>query len=83
MLKLLSCSSYRSVSLLSNSYKIFSNTLLTRLTPYEDKITVEHRRGFRRNRSTTDQIVYIRQTLEEKRECNGTVYQLFIDFKKA
>jgi hypothetical protein len=31
----------------------------------------------------TDQIFYIRQILEKKWECNGTVHQLFIDFKKA
>jgi hypothetical protein len=39
--------------------------------------------GFRCNRSTTDQIFYIRQILEKKCEYNGTVNQLFIDFKKA
>jgi hypothetical protein len=30
-----------------------------------------------------DQIFYIRQIPEEKWEYNGTVHQLFIDFKKA
>jgi hypothetical protein len=30
-----------------------------------------------------DQIFYIYQILEKKREHNGTVHQLFIDFKKA
>jgi hypothetical protein len=30
------CSSYRDISLLSTSYKILSNILLTRLTPYAD-----------------------------------------------
>jgi hypothetical protein len=30
-----------------------------------------------------DQIFYIRQILEKKLEYNGTVHQLFIDFKKA
>jgi hypothetical protein len=33
--------------------------------------------------STIDQIFYIRQILEKKWEFNGTVHQLFIDFKKA
>jgi hypothetical protein len=42
-----------------------------------------HQCGFRRNRSITDQILYIRQILEKKWEYNGTVHQLFIDFKKA
>jgi hypothetical protein len=31
----------------------------------------------------TDQIFYIHQILEKKWEYNGTVHQLFIDFKKA
>jgi hypothetical protein len=31
----------------------------------------------------TDQIFYIWQILEKKWEYNGTVYQLFTDFKKA
>jgi sorting nexin-29 len=51
--------------------------------PYADEIIADHQYGFRRNRSTTDQIFYIRQILEKRWEYNGTVYQLFIDFKKA
>jgi hypothetical protein len=39
--------------------------------------------GFRRNRSTTDQILCIQQILEKKWEYNETVCQLFIDFKKV
>jgi hypothetical protein len=44
---------------------------------------VGHQCGFRRNRSTTDKILYIHQILEKKWEFNGTVHQLFIYFKKA
>ena len=40
-------------------------------------------RGFRRNRSTADHKLCIRQALEKKREYNEAVHQLFIDFKKA
>jgi hypothetical protein len=43
----------------------------------------DHQCGFRRNRSTTDQIFYTRQILEKKWDYNGTVHQVFIDFKKA
>jgi hypothetical protein len=39
--------------------------------------------GFLRNRSMTDQIFCNWQILEKKLEYNGTVHQLFIDFKKA
>jgi hypothetical protein len=53
------------------------------LTPYVNEVTGDHQCGFRRNRSTTDHIFYIRQILEIKWEYNGTVYQLFIDFKKG
>jgi hypothetical protein len=76
------CSNYRGISLLSTSYKILYNILLSRLIPYADEIIGDDQCGFRRNRST-DQIFYIRQILEKKWEYNGTVHQLFIDFKKA
>jgi hypothetical protein len=61
---------------------MLSNSLLSRLIPCADEIIGDHKCGFRRNRST-EQIFYIRQILEKKREYNGTVNQLFIDFKKA
>jgi hypothetical protein len=77
------CSNYRGISLLSTSYKILSNILLARLTPYADEIIEDHQCGFRCKRSTIDQIFYIGQILEKKWEYNGTVHQLFIDFKKA
>jgi hypothetical protein len=73
------CNNYRGISLLSTSYKILSNILLSRLVPYIDEI---HHCGFRRKRSTTDQIFCIRQILEKKWEYIETVHQLFIDFKK-
>jgi retron-type reverse transcriptase len=60
-----------------------SNILLSRLIPSADEIIADHQCGFRRNRSTTDQISYIRQILEKKWEYTGTEHQLFIDFKKA
>jgi hypothetical protein len=77
------CNNYRGISLLSTSYKILSNILLSKLSMYVDEIIGEHRGGFRRNKSTTDQIFCIRQALEKKWEYNETVYQLFIDFKTA
>jgi hypothetical protein len=60
-----------------------SNILLSRLIAYADEIIGDHQCGFQRNRSTTDQIFYIRQILEKRWEYNGTVRHLFIDFKKA
>jgi sorting nexin-29 len=53
------CNKYRGISLLSTAYKIFSNILLAKLTPYVNEIIGDHQWGFRRNRSTMDQIFYI------------------------
>ena len=71
------------MSLLPTTYKILSNILLSKLTPYAEEITVDHHCGFRCNRSTADHIFCIRQILEKKWEYNEVVHQLFIDFKKA
>jgi hypothetical protein len=57
------CNNYRGILLLSTSYSILLNILLSRLSPYVDEIIGDHQCGFRRNRSTTDQIFCIRQIL--------------------
>ena len=64
-------------------YKVLSNILLSRLTPYAEEIIGDHQRGFRRNRSTADHLFCICQMLEKKWEHNDAVHQLFIDFKTA
>jgi hypothetical protein len=77
------CSNYQGLSLLKTSYKILSNILLSRLTPYADEITGNHQCGFKCNTSMTNQIFCVWQILEKKCKNNGTVHQLSIDFKKA
>jgi hypothetical protein len=57
------CSNCRGILLLSTSYKILSNILLSRLIPYADGIIGDHQCGFRHIRSKT--ISYIRQILEK------------------
>jgi hypothetical protein len=73
---------YRDISILPTTYKIFSNILLSRLIPYEEEITGDRQCGFRRNRSATDHIFFIRQILDKKWEYNEAVHQLFINLKK-
>jgi hypothetical protein len=63
------CSNYRGISFLSTSYKVLSNILLSRLTPYADEIIGDHQGGFLRNWSTSD--------LKKKWEYNGYLW-LFI-----
>jgi len=76
------CSNYRGISLLPNTYKILSNILLSRLTPYAEEIIGDHKCGFQHNSSNADRIFCIRQILEKKWEYKA-VHQLCIDFKKA
>jgi len=77
------CSNYRGISLLPTIYKILSNILLSKLTPYAEEIIGDHQCGFQRNRSTTDYIFCICQILEKKWEYNEAVHQLFIDFQES
>jgi hypothetical protein len=77
------CNNYSGISLLSISYKMLWNILLSRINPYIDVIIGDHQCGFRRNRSTTDHIFCILQILEKNWEYNETVPQLFIYIKKA
>jgi hypothetical protein len=70
------CSNYRGISLLSASYKIVSNILLSRLIPYADEIVGDYQCGFWRKKSMTDQIFYIRQVLEK----NGSIMAQYISY---
>jgi hypothetical protein len=60
------CNNFRGISLLSAAYKILSNILLARLTPYVNEVIGDYQCGFSHNRSTVDQIFYIWQILEKK-----------------
>jgi hypothetical protein len=44
------CRNYRGLSLLSVTYKISSNILLSRLIPYAEEINGDHQCGFQCNR---------------------------------
>jgi hypothetical protein len=58
---------YSGMSLLPTAYRILSNILLSRLTPYVDKIIGYHQCGFQHNRSTTDQVFCIHQILQKRK----------------
>jgi len=68
---------------LPTTYKILSNILLSSLTPYAKEIIGDHECGFRRNSSTIDHILCIRQILEKEFEYSEEFHQLFVDLKKG
>jgi hypothetical protein len=71
--KITDCSNYWGISLLSNTYKILSNIILSRLTPYADEIVGAHQCGFWPTRSTTDHIfksiTYLWKNGDPMRQC--------------
>jgi hypothetical protein len=60
------CSNYRGISLLSTTYKILANILLSRLTPYAEEIIGGHQGEFLRNKASIDHIFCIREILKKK-----------------
>jgi hypothetical protein len=77
------CSNYKGISVLSTTYKILSNILQSRVTPYAVEIIEDHQCGFQRNRSITDHILCIIYILEKKWEQSEAMQQPFIVFKKV
>jgi sorting nexin-29 len=68
----LDCNNCRGITLLDIVYKVFSNVLNERLKKITENLLVEYQCGFRKNRSTSDQIFTIRQngkTLNITRTC--------------
>jgi sorting nexin-29 len=65
---LMECSNYRGVSLLNTAYKVLSTILFTRILPLAENIIGNYQCGFRKNRSTVNQIFTLRQILEKTKE---------------
>ena len=74
---------YRGITLTSIAAKIYNALLRNRIVPQIDKILRKIQNGFRRNRSTTSQILTIRRILEDVRAKNLQATLLFVDFTKA
>ena len=74
---------YRGITLTSIAAKIYNALLRNRIVPQIDKIPRKNQNGFRRNRSTTSQILTIRRILEGVRAKNLQATLLFVDFTKA
>jgi hypothetical protein len=77
------CNNYQGIFISSAAYKILTNVLPAKLTPYVNEIVGDHQCGFHCTRSTTNKIFYVCLILEEKWEYTGTMHQLFINFKNA
>ena len=74
---------YRGITLTSIAAKIYNALLRNRIEPKIDNILRKNQNGFRRNRSTTSQILTIRQIFESVRSKKLLATILFVDFTKA
>ena len=74
---------YRCITLTSIAAKIYNALLRNRIEPKIDNILRKNQYDFRRNRSTTSQILIIRRILGGVRAKNLQATWLFVDFTKA
>ena len=74
---------YRVISPISLATKIYNVQLLNHIEPETEKILRKNQNGFRRNRSTTSQILTICRISEGVRAKNRSVTLLFVDFSNA
>ena len=74
---------YRGITLTSIAAKIYNALLQNRIEPKIDNILRKNQNSFRRNRSTTSQILTIRRILEVVRAKNLQATLIFVDFTKA
>lgn len=78
------CNNYKGIVLFNSAYEIFPKILLTRLKLY---ISGGYLRGIpmwvAKCGSTTEQLAVIRQIIEKKYEYRQSIWQVFINFRKA
>ena len=78
------CENYRTISLLVHASKVLLEVIRRRLKPYIEQHLSEEQAGFRKGRSTVEQIFVWKQLAEHYMEVqNGELINVFIDFKKA
>ena len=77
------CQNYRTISLINHASKVMLKVILNRLQPQAESIIAEEQAGFRKGRSTVEQIFNLRVLCEKYDQHQRDIYHVFIDFKKA
>lgn len=62
--------------------EVFSSFRLNRLISYAKECLGEYQSGFRKRRSTTEQLSVITRIIEKKYEYHQNMWQMFVDFRK-
>ena len=76
---------YRGITLLSNVGKIFAGILERRLSRWceQKKIFAQEQAGFRKGRTTTDQILTLAEIIRRRKNERKPTFCCFLDIKKA
>ena len=77
------CSTYRGISLLSHTGKIYAKILEQRTRAIVEPLLSEAQFGFRKGRGCTDAIFALRQLCERACEYNRQLHLVFVDQEKA
>ena len=77
------CENYRTISLITHASKIMLKIILHRLQHITEEFISEEQAGFRKGRSTSEQIFNLRIISEKYAQHNKPLFHVFIDFKKA
>ena len=75
--------SYRPISLLCVPYKILERLIYARIKPLIDPLLPKEQAGFRRGKSTVDQVVLLTQNIEDSFEAKKKAGAVFIDLTAA
>lgn len=69
--------------MLNVTYKILFDCIVDSIKPWVERTLGDYQAGFRKTRSTIDQIFILRQLLQKTWEYNKSIHMLFTDYKKA
>lgn len=62
-------------------YKVYMSLILERINPYVNEIVGEYQSGFRKGKSTLDNIFTLRQIMAKFYEFDKELHLIFIDYK--
>ena len=74
---------YRPISLLCVPYKILERLIYARVEPLIDPLLPKEQAGFRRGKSTVDQVVLLTQNIEDSFEAKKKAGAVFVDLTAA
>ena len=77
------CKNYRTLILICHSSKILLTIILKRLNPQIERVLSEEQAGFRKGRSTVEQVFNCRNIIKKHLYSQNDIYHNFIDLKKA